>query len=63
MSEEVLYKTSEVAKILMVKEQTLYNWRHAGRGPKSIKIEGAVRYRAADVDAYIKEASDVCDRD
>jgi DNA-directed RNA polymerase subunit E'/Rpb7 len=31
---------------------TLRNWRWCGRGPQSVKIGDAVRYRLIDVEAF-----------
>ncbi len=51
-----LLLSQEVADILRVKTQTLAAWRLYGRGPRFLKISGAVRYRLEDVELYLKEA-------
>ena len=50
---EHLLTSVEVAKILGVTEGTLRNWRYQGDGPAYVKLGSAVRYKAADVQAYI----------
>lgn len=32
---------------------TLWQWRTRGKGPKSLKIEGSLRYRRSDILAYL----------
>jgi excisionase family DNA binding protein len=39
---------------LGVSRSTLQSWRYAGRGPRYIKLGRMVRYRNADVDAYLR---------
>ena len=42
------------ATYLDVSPQTMRNWRSAGSGPPAIKLNGgAIRYRLADLDAWI----------
>ncbi len=43
----------ELAVRLGVSRSTLQSWRYAGRGPRFIKLGRLVRYRNADVDAYL----------
>jgi len=38
---------------LGVSRSTLQSWRYTGRGPRFIKLGRMVRYRNADVDAYL----------
>ncbi|HKZ21209.1 MAG TPA: helix-turn-helix domain-containing protein [Acidimicrobiia bacterium] len=52
---EDLATPREVAAYLRVKEQTLRVWITRKKGPPHIKIEGATRYRWADVKAWIEE--------
>ena len=47
----------EAAKYLRLAEGTLGNWNCEGKGPRSIKIGRAVRYRFADIEAFIAESS------
>jgi len=37
-----------------VSRSTLQSWRYSARGPRFIKIGRLIRYRAADVDAYLR---------
>ncbi|MBY5948778.1 helix-turn-helix domain-containing protein [Photobacterium rosenbergii] len=45
----------QVAQMLQLTERTLANQRHEGRGIPFIKVERAVRYRCADIEAYIQQ--------
>lgn len=48
----------EVASILAIAVKTLRNWRWRGEGPRAIKVgRRAVRYRRADVHAFIEAGS------
>jgi len=42
-----------LAARLGVSRSTLQSWRYSGRGPRFIKLGRMVRYRLADVDAYL----------
>ena len=42
-----------LASRLGVSRSTLQSWRYTGRGPRFIKLGRMVRYRVADVDAYL----------
>lgn len=48
-----LLKPRDVAEMFDVPVETLRNWRYLGRGPRWTKVEGQVRYRQSDIDAYI----------
>lgn len=48
----------EAAAYLKVAIGTLYNWRHAGIGPESVNVRRSVRYRRADLDAWIEQQSE-----
>lgn len=49
-----LWTTRQVAEYIARPERTLAQWRYLGRGPRYISIEhGHVRYRAADVEAWL----------
>jgi hypothetical protein len=45
---------TEAAEILGLSVKTLRRWRFAGRGPAFHKIGACVRYRPADLDAFIE---------
>ncbi len=42
-----------LARRLKVARSTLQNWRYTGRGPRWIKLGRLIRYRVADVDAFL----------
>lgn len=48
-----LMTTKEVAERLHISEATCRWWRHVKQGPPSFKVCGAVRYRRADVEAWL----------
>jgi len=49
-----LLRPSEAARALGVNEQTLANWRYAGRGPKWCKLgSAAVRYSTDSLREYV----------
>lgn len=45
----------EVSEYLRVPVGTLYNWRYLGTGPACAKIGRHLRYRRADVEAWVAE--------
>jgi excisionase family DNA binding protein len=47
----------QVAEYLGMKPSTLYYWRHTRRGPRSLSVGGAVRYRAADIEAWLERGA------
>ena len=51
---ESLLTVAEVANWLGVAEGTLRYWRHVHRGPQSLTVGGAVRYRPSDVEAWLE---------
>lgn len=48
-----ILRTPEAAAYLNVQPTTLEQWRWNGRGPTFIKIGRSVRYRQADLDAFL----------
>jgi len=50
-----LLRVEEVAELLGVATGTLYNWRYRGEGPKSVRAGKRVRYRYADIEAWLDE--------
>ena len=44
----------ELAERLRVSRSTLQSWRYSGRGPRYVKAGRLVRYRNADVDAFLE---------
>jgi len=51
--------TTEAAEHLGVKPGTLEVWRVQGKGPTYLKLGRSVRYRMADLDAYMADAARV----
>ncbi len=51
---EELIDESTLATRLGVSRSTLQSWRYAGRGPRFIKLGRIVRYRGADIEAYLR---------
>ena len=41
-----------LAERWQIKEQTLANWRHEGRGPQFIKVANRVRYSLNEIEGY-----------
>jgi excisionase family DNA binding protein len=54
-SEDQLMTVEEVSAHLQVPVTTLYNWRYLGTGPACAKIGRHLRYRRADVEAWVDE--------
>ena len=52
-----LLTTREAATHLAVSPRTLEGWRRVGKGPRPTALGRLVRYRTADVIAYVMEAS------
>ena len=50
---DTLLTTPEVAGRLGVAEITVRKWRVYGTGPRFIRCGGSVRYRAADIEAWV----------
>lgn len=49
----------ELADYLQVSIKTVYDWRLRGVGPKARKVGTHLRYRWADVDAWLEAQSEV----
>lgn len=45
--------SAEASEYLRISEDTLRAWRSAGRGPKYSKLGSQVRYRRAELDAWL----------
>lgn len=50
-----LLAPKETSLYLGIPVPTLAGWRHYKRGPTYVKIGGQIRYRKADLDAYIAQ--------
>jgi excisionase family DNA binding protein len=49
----VLLTLDDMAALLRVSTRTLRSWRHEGELPQALEIHGALRWRRADVDAWL----------
>lgn len=49
-----LVDEARLAGRLGVSRSTLQSWRYSGRGPRWIKLGRLIRYRVADVDAFLQ---------
>jgi len=48
--------TADLAELLGMTRTAVYNMRHRGGGPRSIRIDArSVRYRPEDVEAWLEE--------
>ena len=47
--------TDEVAEYLHISPKTLTNWRYTGKGPRSVRVGGCVRYLWTDVEQWIND--------
>ena len=45
----------EVAELLGVSVASLRRWRLLGRGPRATKIGASVRYKLADIEAFVNQ--------
>jgi excisionase family DNA binding protein len=52
---DALLTVAEVARWLGVAEGTLRYWRHVRRGPPSLTVGAAVRYRPSEVEAWLEQ--------
>jgi excisionase family DNA binding protein len=54
-SRQPLASAKEVSAHLGVPITTLYTWRSRGKGPKATRVGRHLRYRWADIDAWLAE--------
>ena len=53
---DALLSVDDVAELLGVTKQRIYVWRHEGKGPPAIQLEGRLlRFDPIDVDRWIAE--------
>ena len=57
-SGERLFSPEEVASYLGVPVKTLFQWRYKGVGPRALRVGRYLRFRAADVEAWLEQVSD-----
>jgi len=55
---EKLLTLAEVADCLALPIGTLYQWRNRGIGPRGIRVGRHVRYRRADLEAWLDSQYD-----
>ena len=53
LQQKQLLSRRDLEAMGLVKEQTLARWSMLGIGPPEIKLNGAVRYRRSDVEAWL----------
>jgi excisionase family DNA binding protein len=53
MTDRELLTPDEAADYLQLSPRLLQQWRYVGRGPRFVKAGHAVRYRRADLDAWL----------
>jgi predicted DNA-binding transcriptional regulator AlpA len=51
---ERLLSTEEVAEVLGRPPRTLRQWRYLNQGPRYLKVGATVRYRAGDVEDWLR---------
>jgi hypothetical protein len=51
---DTLWTTEEVSAVLCISTSSLTKWRLVGRGPRFVRVGSRVRYRPADVAAFIE---------
>lgn len=54
MSSRELLTTEEAAELYGLSQSTLRKWRCAGRGPRFTRVGAAVRYKKAELEAYVE---------
>lgn len=52
MTSSPLFNEAQAANHLGIARKTLGGWRCTGKGPAYLKLESAVRYSVADLDAF-----------
>ena len=55
---EPLLSNDQLAEMVNVPVGTVRKWRHEGTGPPALKVGRHVRYRLADVEAWLEERID-----
>lgn len=48
---------TEAAQVLGLSVRTLQAWRYFGKGPRFVRLGGAIRYLASDLDAFIRAST------
>jgi excisionase family DNA binding protein len=55
---ERMMSLAELSELLGVPLSTLYGWRHRGEGPPGYRLGKHVRFRRADVEAWLATQAD-----
>ncbi len=50
-----LLTTAQVADFLQVPVSTIHQWRYRGEGPRAARVGRHLRFRRADVDAWLDQ--------
>jgi excisionase family DNA binding protein len=58
MTDDRLMTIDELAAYLQVSDQTIYQWRRRGAGPRGFRVGRYVRFRREDVDAWLDSLGD-----
>ena len=53
MQHDRLLTLKQCADLLQIPLVTLYQWRHKGQGPPSVRLNGTIRVRESDLEAWI----------
>ncbi|WP_394276433.1 helix-turn-helix transcriptional regulator [Luteococcus sp.] len=56
---EPLLTIEDLARLLGVPVPTIYAWRYRGEGPRGYKVGRHVRFRLAEVNAWLEGRADV----
>jgi predicted DNA-binding transcriptional regulator AlpA len=54
--DNILLSNSEAAEFLGMSPDTLPRWRWAGIGPAYLKVGRSIKYRRADLEAFLNES-------
>jgi predicted site-specific integrase-resolvase len=57
---ETLLAEGQASDVLAVSISTLRRWRSNGEGPVYVKMKGSVRYRIADIRAFVMDSRRDC---
>lgn len=55
---EEFLTTAELAELLRVPVDSIYQWRHKGEGPPAIRVGKHLRFRRSAVDAWLESRTD-----
>jgi len=53
-----LLSPDDLAEYLAVPVKTVYNWRTEKKGPRGVKVGRHLRFRRADVEAWLEKNAD-----